>query len=184
MSRGDGIVIRFPVMGDRDEFNVLREGSRGWLEPWEPRRPASDADVLRPENFHLYVADSNTERRQRFLVCRGEDGVIVGQVSLNEIIRGPLQQAFVGYWIAERFAGRGYMTLGLRRALGHAFSALGLRRVEANIQPHNTRSIALVRRLGFRKEGFSPGYLEIQGRRADHERWAILSEEFEGSVGG
>lgn len=102
----------------------------------------------------------------------------MGQVSLNEIIRGPLQQAFMGYWVGEAFAGRGYMTAGLGLALDEAFGPLGLHRVEANIQPGNASSIALARRVGFRREGYSPKYLAIQGEWADHERWAILAEEW------
>jgi Acetyltransferase (GNAT) domain len=59
----------------------------------------------------------------------------------------------------------------------HAFGALGLHRLEANIQPANRRSIRLVRRAGFRREGFSRRYLKIFGRWRDHERWAITAED-------
>ena len=67
------------------------------------------------------------------------------------------------------------MTEGLTLVIGKAFGALGLHRLEANVQPDNDASIRLVRRLGFRREGYSPRYLKINGRWRDHERWAILS---------
>jgi ribosomal-protein-alanine N-acetyltransferase len=70
------------------------------------------------------------------------------------------------------------MAEGIELVLRHAFGALGLHRLEANIQPGNDRSIALAKRAGFRLEGFSPRYLKIDGRWRDHERWAILAEEW------
>lgn len=62
------------------------------------------------------------------------------------------------------------MTQGIRLVMHHAFGPLGLHRVEANIQPANVASIALVKRLGFGREGVSPRYLKIGGRWRDHER--------------
>lgn len=70
------------------------------------------------------------------------------------------------------------MSEGLRLVLRHAFGPLGLHRLEANIQPKNRSSIRLVRRAGFRREGFSPRYLRVLGRWRDHERWAITVEAF------
>jgi ribosomal-protein-alanine N-acetyltransferase len=64
----------------------------------------------------------------------------------------------------------------LQQVIRIAFGRLGLHRLEANIQPNNEASIALVRACGFRKEGFSPRYLKIRGRWRDHERWAILAD--------
>ena len=83
----------------------------------------------------------------------------------------------LGYAIGAPYAGEGYMTEGIELVLRHAFGAMGLHRLEANIQPGNEPSIALAKRAGFRLEGFSPRYLKIDGRWRDHERWAILAEE-------
>jgi ribosomal-protein-alanine N-acetyltransferase len=114
--------------------------------------------------------------RRRLLVCRRSDGAIAGVVSVNEIVRGAFQSAYLGYYAFAPLAGRGLMTEGLALVLRHAFRQLGLHRVEANIQPGNRASRVLVRRLGFRREGFSPRYLKIYGRWRDHERWALLRE--------
>ena len=114
--------------------------------------------------------------RVRLLVCRRADGALVGVVNLNEIVRGAFQSAYLGYYAFLPLAGTGLMTEGLRMVVRHAFRRLGLHRLEANIQPANRASRALVRRLGFRREGFSPRYLRIGGRWRDHERWAILRD--------
>ena len=92
------------------------------------------------------------------------------------IVRGPLQQAYLGYYAFSPHEGRGYMLEALQLVLRHAFRVLKLHRIEANIQPGNAPSIALVRAAGFDKEGFSPRYLKIGGRWRDHERWAINSD--------
>ena len=91
-----------------------------------------------------------------------------------------LRSAYLGYYAFVPHAGRGYMSEGLALALRWAFRELHLHRVEANIQPANEASRALVRRLGFRREGFSRQYLKIGGRWRDHERWALLAEDWHG----
>jgi ribosomal-protein-alanine N-acetyltransferase len=91
---------------------------------------------------------------------------------------GNFRSAYLGYYGAVSFAGRGFMTEGLSLVLDHAFSDLRLNRLEANIQPANARSIALAERIGFRKEGYSPNYLYIAGGWRDHERWAIAADEW------
>jgi ribosomal-protein-alanine N-acetyltransferase len=76
------------------------------------------------------------------------------------------------------YAAQGYMQEALTLVMEIAFCQLGLHRLEANIQPGNSASIALAKRCGFQKEGFSPRYLKINGDWKDHERWAILKEHF------
>jgi ribosomal-protein-alanine N-acetyltransferase len=70
------------------------------------------------------------------------------------------------------------MSEAVRLVVDHGFRKLKLHRLEANIQPANTDSIALVKRLGFKREGYSPRYLKIGGRWQDHERWAVLREDW------
>ena len=106
------------------------------------------------------------------------DHALVGVINLNEPVMGAFKSAYLGYYMDERFAGHGYMSEGLTLAIDHAFGDLGFHRLEANIQPANSSSIALVKRLGFRLEGFSPKYLCIDGAWCDHERWAILTEDW------
>jgi ribosomal-protein-alanine N-acetyltransferase len=101
---------------------------------------------------------------------------VVGVVNINEIVAGAFQSAYLGYYGMSNFARTGLMTEALRAAVAYAFSELGLHRVEANIQPGNTASTALVRRLGFKQEGLSPRYLRINGEWRDHERWALLAD--------
>jgi ribosomal-protein-alanine N-acetyltransferase len=113
-----------------------------------------------------------------FFACRCDDGAIAGAINLSEIIRGPFQNAFVGYFMGAAFAGRGYMTEALGLVLKHGFRHLKLHRIEANLQPGNSASRALVRRAGFRLEGYSPRFLKIAGRWRDHERWAITVEDW------
>ena len=117
-------------------------------------------------------------RRLSMLALRRDDDAFVGVLNLSEIIRGPLQQAFLGYYAFAPHAGNGYMREAMRLLLRHAFGPLKLHRVEANIQPANIASLALARSAGFVKEGFSPRYLKIGGRWCDHERWAIIAEQW------
>ncbi len=70
------------------------------------------------------------------------------------------------------------MSEGLQLAVRCAFSTLRLHRLEANIQPGNLASVALVRRCGFVREGFSRAYLRVSGRWRDHERWALVAHDW------
>lgn len=175
MQVGRRVFLRKPAAGDRDEYLALRRRSAAFLRPWEPlpSRGSTAAD-----QFAEWLRTSRRGRHEKLLVCRIQDGALLGAINLNEIVRGPSQSAFLGYWIGAPYARQGYMTEALQLALRHAFRGLTLHRVEANIMSANRASISLVRRAGFRREGQSPRYLKIAGRWTDHERWAVLVEDW------
>lgn len=112
------------------------------------------------------------------LVCRRDNGAPVGVFNFSDIVHGGFQSAYLGYYALAPHAGRGYMSEGFALALSFAFRTLKLHRVEVNVQPGNARSIALVRRAGLTREGFSRRYIKIAGRWRDHERWAMLVEDW------
>jgi ribosomal-protein-alanine N-acetyltransferase len=130
------------------------------------------------DRYARYVARCRTPQFVGLLVCRHPGGDIVGCVNLSEIVRGPFQSAYMGYHVFAPYAGQGYMRAALPLVLQVVFTTLELHRVEANIQPHNAPSIALVKGAGFTREGYSPRYLKVAGRWRDHERWALTVESW------
>jgi ribosomal-protein-alanine N-acetyltransferase len=165
------VFLRAPTRADEREFVAAMRASRALHRPWlyAPQNP---------EDFREYLVRALRPSTEFFLACRQQDDAIVGFLNLSEIVHGSFQSAYLGYGAVATYAGQGYMTHALRILLEEAFGRLRLHRVEANIQPGNAASISLVRRGGFKLEGMSPRYLKIGGRWRDHERWAILSEDW------
>jgi ribosomal-protein-alanine N-acetyltransferase len=154
-----------PGRADAPSLIAANIASRAFHEPWA--QPFIDQ-----AGFDAWFAGIGPANAS--LVARAEDGVI-GVDNISQIFLGNFCSAYLGFYGMAAFAGQGLMTEAVRRSAAYAFEQLGLHRLEANIQPGNARSIALVRRVGFRKEGFSPAYLRIGGVWRDHERWALIS---------
>lgn len=164
------VTIRPPEPSDRDAFLDAADASRELHEPWiHP--------PLTSEDFDLYLERYEQTDNEGRLVCLSGSGALVGVINLNNIIRGYFRNAFLGFYAFVPHAGQGLMLEGLRLVIAEAFGPLGLHRLEANIQPANARSLNLVKRAGFRREGYSPRYLRIAGDWRDHERWALLCDE-------
>lgn len=183
LCRGARVGLTAPEEADQDEYLALRRVSASLHGPWEPA-PEAGQDPFGPEAFAVYLARVARDDFDCLLVRRVEDDALVGAINLSLIVRGPLQSAYLGYWVGLPYAGQGYMTEALQQMLARAFEMLRLHRVEANIQPDNQRSLALAARVGFRREGYSPRYLRIDGQWRDHERWALLEEDWRASLGG
>ena len=166
------VALRAPRPGDRDAFIAAMKASAELHRPWVT------PPVTAPE-FDAWLTRANRSDFDANLATRAEDEAIVGYFNISQIIRGPLQSAFLGYGGVAEWSGAGYMTAALRLVLARAFTVLDLHRLEANIQPANRASIALVERCGFVREGFSERYLKIGGRWRDHERWAIRAEQWQ-----
>ncbi|MDF1761088.1 MAG: GNAT family N-acetyltransferase [Coxiellaceae bacterium] len=126
-------------------------------------------------DFKKYLTKYKDERNFCFLVLANNE--LAGVVNLNEVVRGVFRSAYSGYFVFKGFESRGVMTAGLKQVIQHAFEVLDLHRIEANVQPSNAPSVALVKRCGFKKEGYSPKYLFIDNQWRDHERWAILADD-------
>jgi [ribosomal protein S5]-alanine N-acetyltransferase len=163
--------IRPGSAADEPEFLEAVERSRRLHHPWV-------APPRTPQAFREYFSKQQDPRFAAFFIWTNEPRGLVGVVNLSEIAYGSFRSAYLGYYAFVPYAGRGLMKDGLAQVITHAFETMKLHRLEANIQPSNQPSKALVKKLGFRLEGFSPRYLKINGRWRDHERWAILCEDW------
>ena len=168
---GPRVRLTFPRLRDQQEVVRLNAASRSFHRGWT-------SPPTKPDQFARLIARSRRPDTAILLVRLVADDTIVGGIEISQIVRGGFQSAYLGYHVGASWRRQGYMTEALELTLAYAFRRIRLHRLEANIQPANVASIALVRGLGFVREGFSRRYLKIGGRWRDHERWAILSEDW------
>jgi len=161
LAEGPRVGIRHLTYADAAAFTALARQSRELHHPWV-------APPLTAEDFAVWAGRLIEEpTRVGFLVCERDSGSIAGSVNINNIVEGAFRCGALGYAGFAHTAGRGLMTEGLELVVRYAFGpAMGLHRLEINVQPGNAPSIALARRCGFRLEGFSPDFLFIDGRGA------------------
>jgi ribosomal-protein-alanine N-acetyltransferase len=170
------------VARDFEAWREVRQGNADWLLPWEPQRLPGQPDATSDRDAFA-VRCSARERERQLGTGYGfgifVDGAFAGEINLNAIQRGPFQNAYVGYWIAREFAGRGYVPEALVATMQMAFEELHLHRIQVAIIPRNEASHRVVEKLGLRQEGVAERYLEINGRWEDHVRYAMTVEEWQ-----
>ena len=143
---------------------------------WNP--PLTDA-MFSVEGQRERLADAATAAKVGsgigwWLFASNEPGVSLGQIHFSQITRRAFCNATLGYAIDTAQEGRGLMREALAAALVDAFGErVGLHRVQANVRPENTRSLALLERLGFEREGLAREYLFIDGAWRDHVLTAL-----------
>lgn len=179
---GRRVVLRPLVMSDFEAWCRVRQGNADWLIPWEPQRlPGQPDTTVDRDAFAIRCSARDRERQlgtgYGFGIFVG--GELAGEININAIHRGPFQNAYVGYWIAEEHAGQGYTPEALVLVLRLAFEELHLHRVQVAIIPRNTASHRVVEKLELRNEGIAERYLEINGRWEDHVRYAMTAEEWD-----
>lgn len=164
-----GVMIRLLDASDEDEFIELAQRSLVFHQRWIVAPKTADA-------FKRYFEHFDTTADACFVVCKEAGGSIVGFVSLNQVVREPYHCGKLGYGVFVPYVRCGYLRAGVEAVVQHAFADLSLHRLEADIQPHNIPSSNLIGGLGFQFEGISKGYIKINGRFVDHDRWAVTSE--------
>ncbi len=175
------LVLRPPRTGDIGELRRLLRHNQAHLHPWNPApRPGEDPTSI--------TEVSNTVLRQRrewksgrsfafMLALRVEPSRLVGKIALNGIMRGAMHGAYLGYWMDVDHQNSGLCTEGIRAVLDFAFGPAQLHRVQAAIMPRNTRSLRVIEKIGFRREGYAERYLQIAGKWEDHILFARTREE-------
>ncbi|GIX15638.1 MAG: GCN5 family N-acetyltransferase [Paracoccaceae bacterium] len=175
--------LRPPERRDHPAWARLRQEGRDFLRAWEP---AWAPDHLSPAAFRHRVAWARSaiasDRALPLFLFRRADDALLGAITLDNIRRGPAQAASVGYWIGAAHARQGYMTEALTALVHHAFTQMGLSRIEAACLPENRASRGLLERVGFKYEGVAQAYLQIDGRWRNHVLYACLRHDRRGAT--
>lgn len=161
----------------RDAPALERElaANRRWLRPWEATIPGGGGVGDVRSGIRALLRHARAGGGLPFVVAVGDE--LAGQLNVSGISHGSLSSATIGYWIAERFAGRGATTAAVALVSDHLFFALGLHRVEICIRPENRPSLRVVEKLGFRYEGLRRRYIHIDGGWRDHFCFALTAED-------
>ncbi len=149
--------------------------NRGWLRKWEATNPHG------PMSFDVRSSIRSLQQNARaghglpFVI--EYDGRIAGQLNVSSIAYGSLSSATIGYWVSEKFAGKGVTPTAVALATDHCFFGVGLHRMEICIRPENEPSLRVVQKLGFRYEGLRRRYIHINGDWRDHFCFALTVDE-------
>jgi ribosomal-protein-alanine N-acetyltransferase len=174
-------MLRPLAASDFRAWSEVRRRNGEWLTLWEPQRQPHQTDPATDRStFASRCLQRDRDRAAGTAYQFGlfVDGQVVGEINLNNVIRGAMQSATIGYWIDRDQAGHGYVAEGVILLFQHSFEQLGLHRLEICIVPRNDRSLRIMEKLEIRDEGVAERYLEINGAWEDHVRYGITAEEW------
>jgi [ribosomal protein S5]-alanine N-acetyltransferase len=148
------------------------------LKKWNPRVPKTHHSI---DSWRRRLLERELEfdsgLSAHFIGTDEAESHVIGGCSLSNIVRGVFQACHMGYSIAQRYEGQGYMKKIVSHAVNFAFNDMKLHRIMANHMPENEKSAALLKRLGFEREGYAKDYLLINGQWEDHVLNALINPE-------
>jgi ribosomal-protein-alanine N-acetyltransferase len=173
---GTKVLLRPPVARDHAEWAAVRRESQQFLAPWEPKWTE---DELERGAWRLRLRRYREERAQGtgmpFLVFDKATGRLAGGITLGNIRQGVAQSGQIGYWMGVNHAGKGLMHEAVLLVVRFGFETMRLHRIEAACIPDNQRSIRVLEKAGFRREGLLRSYLRINGVWQDHLLYALIA---------
>ncbi|MFC5385269.1 GNAT family N-acetyltransferase [Aquamicrobium segne] len=175
---GERVSLRSPQTSHYREWSQLRAVSRDFLEPWEPRWALDElSGAAWRARIQHYRQEQARGTLMPFLIFEKTSGRLVGGITLGNIRYGVSRSAHLGYWIGLPYAGQGFMTDTVKTLSRFTFDKLKLHRIEAACIPKNIRSIRVLEKAGFQREGLLHSYLKINGRWQDHYLYARVETD-------
>lgn len=173
------VVLRPARLADARAWREIRTRNAAWLHPWEATQPEKSLYRSSLGSYLRMLAGTYREHLRKqglsWVITFGDE--LAGQLTVGSIVRGSNRSALIGYWIDQKFAGRGIVPTALAMAVDHSFHVAGLHRLEAGIQPENHASRRVMEKLGFHEEGLRRGLVHINGAWRDHLCYALTAEE-------
>lgn len=152
---------------------ILRNMSR--LRPWF----SWATDALQLEDVERDIAETadETQPRHHYGYAFWDGVTFAGTAGLYKIDYKN-RVGRIGYWLDERYEGRGLVTSAVRMLVTKAFSEVGLNRIEIRCAPANTASREVPLRLGFVEEGTHRAVLAVQGGFQDLVMYGMLARDW------
>lgn len=175
-SEVDTITVRPAFGADHQKLEAVRRSNRAWLGPWEATLPAGSNEILPTAGEYRRRLERQMQHSEALVMVIEVDGDVAGLVSIAGIQHGAMSQGNLGYWIGEKWARQGIVSLAVATVIDLVIGELGLHRLEINVRPENDASLAVCKKLGLRREGLRVRYMSIAGKWSDHEGFAVDAE--------
>ncbi len=181
--RGSRVSIRLLTASDAKALWSYTVRNRTFFQPFQPLRGEGEYTLARQqEKLQAAEIQASQDAAYLFGIFTIESDMLIGHIQLSGIIRGPFQNAYLGYAMDQEYNGRGLMTEALHLCMTLAFGPLSLHRVQAAVMPRNAPSIRVLEKVGFVREGYSRRYLKINGEWEDHVIYALLREDYQNTI--
>jgi ribosomal-protein-alanine N-acetyltransferase len=172
----DGSVTIRPIrLRDARALEQELISNRAWLRTWEATNPHGPIGFDSRASIRSLLSNWRSGFGVPFAI--EYEGEFAGQLNVSGLSYGSLSSASIGYWVAERFAGRNVTPTAVALATDHCLFSIGLHRMEICIRPENAPSLRVVEKLGFRYEGLRRRFIHINGDWRDHFCFALTAEE-------
>lgn len=177
---GNSVFVKSLEECDAEALLHLESKNRDFFQTYTPLRE-SDFYTLegQRERIRKNMEKKDLDELYSFGIYVIETEELIGNITLTEVLRGPLQSCYIGYYLDKNHNGKGYMTEAVRLVVSYAFNELKLHRLEAGVMPHNIGSIKVLEKSGFHKEGIAKKNVKINGRWEDHQVLAIVNDNEE-----
>jgi len=174
--KGEQVTIRFLHPEDAGGKLKLEIENREFFEAYAMTRyPDFYTLPMQKELIEIYAEQKEDDQAYSFGIFENRTGLLVGTISLVQVMRGPLQSAVLGYALDKEHNNKGYTTEAVKLVVAYAFRKLALHRIEAGVMPGNDASIRVLEKAGFHKEGMAVKNVQINGEWRDHQVLAIIN---------
>lgn len=176
---GDNVLLRPPQYSDWIDWSKVREVNKLYLQPWEPLWSPGELERSSfVKRVRMFEKLSTNDEAYSFLIFKNENTEFIGELNISNIQRGIIQSCSIGYWIAKKYEGRGMMSESLELVKSFIFDHLKLHRIEAACLPHNSPSLKVLLKNGFKIEGTARKLLKINNKWQDHTLFSYLYEDY------
>lgn len=174
---GHQLVLRSPQLKDGTQWREIRLRERDTIERWWASSPLSWAERHTEAQWVYYLLQSRRDARagHALPLVVEIDGQLAGECNL-ESIAIVARTAEMGIWMDPKWVRKGLSTVAVGLMIDYAMTELGIHRITAPICEGNIAAMWGARRVGFLREGRMVGFLDVGGKRRDHDLWAITAD--------